>query len=167
MDKRLLLLLLLLVTCSLGVLIIREDENIDIVFTYGVKANRANPVNKLDTINDLFTKDMIRDPSITFEMKLSPSEIKQITEKMEEIDFFTYPGLYYPESSDGSVTPYMTYDLKVYEDGKLIKQVRMDTDAVSDDVKTSELLSLFHLIMNIIESTDEWQNSPEPTSGYA
>jgi hypothetical protein len=168
MDKRPLLILMLLIICSFGISIIGQArDKTDIVFTYGVKANKVNPENKLDTINDLFTKDMVRDQSITFEMKLSPNEMKQITDKMMEIDFYSYPSLYYPESSIGSVTPYTTYDLKVYEDGKLIKQVRMDTDAVSDDEATSNLLSLFHLIMDIIESTDEWQNSPEPTSGYA
>ena len=145
-----------------------EATNYDLVFTYGVKGNRPDPVNRLDTMRGTFTKDMVSDPPITFELTLTDEQMARIMERMVEIEFLSYPSLYTPSTGPvvGSVTPYLTYHLKLYRDGVMVKQVRMDTDIVSTDQKTENLVSLFNLIMDIIESTEAWKESPKPRSGY-
>jgi len=145
-----------------------EASCYDLVFVYGVKGNRPDPVNRLDTMRGTFTKDMVSDPSITFELVLTNEQMAEIMGRMVEIGFLSYPSLYTPPTGPvvSSVTPYSTYHLKLYRDGVIVKQVRMDTDVVSDDPKTENLVSLFTLIMNIIQSTDAWKDSPKPRSGY-
>lgn len=140
----------------------------DLVFVYGVKGNRPDPVNRLDTMRGTFTKDMVSDPSVTFELVLSDEQMAEIVRRMVEIGFLSYPSLYTPPAGlvVSSVTPYSTYHLKLYRDGVMVKQVRMDTDVVSDDPKTGNLVSLFTLIMDVIQSTDAWKDSPKPRSGY-
>jgi hypothetical protein len=145
-----------------------EASNYDLVFVYGVKGNRPDPVNRLDTMRGTFTKDMVSDPPITFELALTDEQMARIIERMTEIGFLGYPSLYAPPTGPvvSSVTPYSTYHLKLYRDGVMVKQVRMDTDIVSGDQKTKNLVSLFTLIMDVIESTEAWKDSPRPRSGY-
>jgi len=145
-----------------------EASRYDLVFVYGVKGNRPDPVNRLDTMRGTFTKDMVMDPPITFKLTLTDEQMARIMERMTEIGFLNYPMTYAPPMGPvvGSVTPYATYHLKLYSDGVLVKQVRMDTDRVSDDSRTENLVSLFTLITNIIESTDAWKESPKPRGGY-
>jgi hypothetical protein len=169
------LFLLLIIAGNLPAIIVRtsivELENLDpsrydIVFIYGVRGNREDPVNKLDTIKEVFTKDMVADPPITFDLELSDQDIAKIILKMNQIEFWKYPTIYTPRDTGASVTPFVTYDLKVYENGRLLKRVRMDTDIWSQDQYTSNLRSLFALIMSTVENSEEYQNSPRPTSGY-
>jgi hypothetical protein len=145
-----------------------EASRYDLVFIYGVKGNRPDPVNKLDTMKGTFTKDMVMDPPITFGLTLTGEQMARIMERVEEIGFLSYSSLYAPPMGPvvGSVTPYSTYHLKLYRDGVMVKQVRMDTDRVSDDPRTENLVSLFTLIMDIIESTEAWKESPKPRGGY-
>jgi hypothetical protein len=145
-----------------------EASCYDLVFVYGVKGNRPDPVNRLDTMRGTFTKDMVSDPSVTFELVLTDEQMAEIMGRMVEIGFLSYPSLYSPPTGPvvSSVTPYSTYHLKLYRDGVIVKQVRMDTDVVSDDPKTENLVSLFTLIMDVIQSTDAWKDSPKPRSGY-
>jgi hypothetical protein len=145
-----------------------EASQYDLVFVYGVKGNRPDPVNKLDTTRGTFTKDMVSDPPLTFKLTLADEEMARIMERVEEMGFLSYPSLYAPPMGPvvGSVTPYSTYHLKLYRDGAMVKQVRMDTDRVSDDPITENLVSLFTLIIDIIESTDAWKESPKPRGGY-
>lgn len=145
-----------------------EASRYDLVFVYGVKGNHPDPVNRLDTMRGTFTKDMVMDPPITFKLTLTDEEMARIMEKMTEIGFLNYPATYAPPMGPvvGSVTPYSTYHLKLYRDGVLVKQVRMDTDRVSDDPRTENLVSLFTLITNIIKSTEAWKESPKPRGGY-
>ncbi len=178
MDKRVFLLLLAasylwgVETMRLGSmdgdLAPSEASCYDLVFVYGVKGNRPDPVNRLDTMRGTFTKDMVSDPPVTFELVLTDEQMAEIIGKMVEIGFLSYPSLYTPPAGPvvSSVTPYSTYHLKLYRDGVMVKQVRMDTDVVSDDPKTGNLVSLFTLITDVIQSTDAWKDSPKPRSGY-
>jgi hypothetical protein len=168
-------LLLLIIAGKIPTIMVRtsivELENVDpskydIVFIYGVRGNRKDPVNKLDTIKGIFTKDMVADPPITFDLELSNQDIAGIILKMNQIEFWKYPTDYIPKNTGARVTPYVTYDVKVYEKGRFLKRVRMDTDIWSQDLYTCNLRSLFALIISTIEETEEYQNSPRPKSGY-
>lgn len=138
----------------------------DFIFIYGVNAFRNTPVNKLDTFNDVFTKDMVIDPPITFDLQLLDSDIQRIIDKMVEIDFLGYPPQYTPKDTGCHVTPYTAYDLKVYHNGSLLKSVRMDSDRCINDARTRRLCSLFSLIIEAIEKTDAFKASKKPTSAY-
>jgi len=145
-----------------------EASRYDLVFVYGIKGNRPDPVNRLDTMRGTFTKDMVMDPPIAFGLTLTNEQMARIMKKMTEIGFLSYASLYAPPRGPvvGSVTPYSTYHLKLYRDGVMVKQVRMDTDRESDDTRTENLVSLFTFIIDSIESTDAWKESPTPRSGY-
>ena len=143
-----------------------DVSEVDLVFVYGVKAGRSNPVNRLDTRVDTFTKDMVADPSITFRLILSDENMTRILDKLKEIEFHKYPSLYLPPFTGIMGTPYSTYQLTLYMDGVPVKTVRIDTDTWSDDAKTQNLQSLFALIREIIRESPEYLNSPKPTSGY-
>jgi hypothetical protein len=151
-----------------GDLTVSEASCYDLVFVYGVKGNRPDPVNRLDTMRGTFTKDMVSDPSVTFELVLTDEQMAEIMGRMMEIDFLGYPSLYNPPRGTvvAAVTPYSTYHLKLYKDGVMVKQVRMDTEIVSNDQKTENLVNLFTMIMDVIESSDAWKDSPKPRSGY-
>jgi hypothetical protein len=74
-----------------------ETSRYDLVFVYGVKGNRPDPVNRLDTMRGTFTKDMVMDPPpITFKLKLSDEQMARIMERMTEIGFPNYPMTYAP-----------------------------------------------------------------------
>jgi len=164
----------LILVSAVGIILIQQStrptihsEGIDLIFIYGVRGNRHNPVNRLDTFNNTFTKDMVRDPSITFELEISDEDLTHMVEKMDEIGFYNYPSQYTPKVAHGGVTPYITYELQVYRYGVLVISVRMDTDILSEDDETRNLRSLFGLIIKVIENSEAFKNSPKPTSGYA
>ena len=50
----------------------------------------------LDTIAGTFTKDMIVDPSITTDLRLSPAELESIRERMVAIGIEDHPADYQP-----------------------------------------------------------------------
>lgn len=144
----------------------RTYDEIDIVFIFGVKAGNPNPVGRLDTRNKSFVKDMVLDPPYRCSMELNQTEMQQIVEKMNEVNFLNYPDLYTPRDSGSYMSHHMTYELRVYENGVHKKTVRMDTDIWSEDNNTANLRSLFGCIMSIIYNTEEYKASPKPTSGY-
>ncbi len=88
------------------------ENNFSLVFKYGVGAR-----NVLDTAQGTYTKDMIEDPPITIELKLTRDDLDRILAKMNDIDFWSYPKvLEYEVPADGlalMVTPYSSYDFKV------------------------------------------------------
>jgi hypothetical protein len=108
------LFLLVIIAGNLPAIMVRtsigELENIDpfrydIVFIYGVRGNREDPVNKLDTIKNVFTKDMVADPPITFSLELSNHDIARIIHKMNQIEFWKYSTIYTPRKYRGQCHP--------------------------------------------------------------
>ena len=57
--------------------------------------------NVLDTFAGTFTKDMIVDPSITTELRLSPEDLADIYRRMVEIDIWDYPAVFRPPGNGG------------------------------------------------------------------
>lgn len=141
-------------------------SDFDFVFKYGYG---AVPVNELDTFNGTYTKDMILEPSITVNLTLTPEEKTQIRQKMEEIDFFSYPDRYeviVPPGSPGSmVTPYPSYYFMV-KDGTIIKELLWGDSIRNADAQATELRRLIAFIQNIIESKEEYKRLPPTKGGY-
>ena len=141
-----------------------ESAGFNLEFRYGVTAG-----NILDTFEGTYTKDMVIDPPVTVDLSLSAAEKEMIYEKMVEIDFFDYPDEFSVNvplgKMIGRVTPYSSYYFRVEHDSQ-VKELRWDDEITNLDEKAERLRELITLIRNIIESKEEYQELPEPTSGY-
>ena len=136
----------------------------NLVFKYGITAR-----NTLDTYEGTYTKDMIMDPSITIELRLSREDMDKIYQKMLQIDFFSYPDTFAiavtPGESVSEVTPYSTYFFKVTY-ASHTRELLWHDKIVRKDEKAERLKELIDLIRGIIESKEEYKKLPEPRGGY-
>ena len=141
-----------------------SESNFNLVFRYGVGAR-----NELNTFEGTYTKDMVMDPSITVNLSLTEEELDRIYQKMVEIDFFDYPDEFSvvvaPGEAAGHLTSYSSYYFKVEYDSK-IKELRWADEIINENDKADKLRELIKLIRDIIESNEEYEKLPEPTSGY-
>ena len=140
------------------------EAGFNFIFKYGVMAR-----NELDTFKGTYTKDMVMDPPITVELSLSEEEMDGIYQKMIEIDFFAYAdkfSIHVPPGGPIAIrTPYPSYYFKVeYDSG--IKELWWEDEIVKEDEKADRLRELIELIRDIVESKKEYQELPEPRSGY-
>lgn len=129
------------------------------VFQYGGDAK-----NKLDTFNGKYTKDLILDPNITVDFKLTKRQLQIIYNKMKEIGFFDYPDNYIP-NSNSYVTPFQTYYFKVMANNSM-KELRWEDKHFSEDVKAKNLRELIQLITIMIQDSPEYKTLPTPRGGY-
>jgi len=141
-----------------------SQSDFNLVFKYGVGA-----INELNTFQGTYTKDMISDPSITVDLVLTEEELGTIHQKMDEIDFFSYPKEFSvnltPGELIGIVTPSQSYYFKVEYDSN-IKELWWEDKITNEDEKAARLRGLIILIRDIIEAKKEYQDLQEPTSGY-
>jgi len=140
-------------------------SDFNMIFKYGVMAK-----NELNTFNDTFTKDMIMDPSITVPLTLSQQELDKISRKMLEIDFINYPGSFSVEVAPGEAVgqriPYPSYYFQVEYDSQ-VKELFWEDKIINGSERADRLRELIRLIIDIIESKEEYQNLPSPSGGYA
>ena len=145
----------------------RRESDFNLIFKYGVGAK-----NELNTFEETYTKDMVMDPPITVNLALSQEEMDRIYQKMVEIDFFNYPDRFSVSVPPGVPTairtPYSSYYFKVEYNSKIKELWWNDQIVYKDykDEKADRLRELIRLIRDIVESTEEYQKLPEPTSGY-
>jgi len=143
---------------------ITRESNFNLIFRYGIMSG-----NTLDTFQGTYIKDMVRDPSIRIDLALTKEEMDRIYEKMVEIDFFNYPDRFSvsvpPGVPTGIRTPYSSYYFKVEYNSK-IKELWWNDEIVKEDEKADRLRELISFIRDIVESKEEYQKLPEPTSAY-
>jgi hypothetical protein len=137
------------------------DQNFAFSFEYG-SCNR----DILDTFNSTFTKDMIVDPAVTIPFKLSDLQTIEIYKKMVEVGFFEYPDNFsipIPKNGTvGIVTPAMRYQITV-RNGDLTKTLLWVDEIIDPTMSEAEnLRSLFWLIINMIQNSEEYKQLPEP-----
>ena len=141
-----------------------KPRDFNLIFKYGVTAR-----NELNTFEGTYTKDMIMDPSITVELSLTEEELDRIYQKMLEIDFFDYPDAFSVPVAPSRLTklriPYISYYFKV-EYNSSIKELRWEDEIQNENEEADKLRELIRLIKDIIESKEEYQKLPAPTSGY-
>jgi hypothetical protein len=142
--------------------IARPDFNF--IFKYGVTG-----ITALDTYRGTYTKDMVKDPSVTVNLTLTPAEMDSIYQKMVEIDFFKYPDEFSVTVPEGErraeVTPYSTYYFQVTY-GEKTKEVLWHDKLANPDDMADKLRGLIKLILNIIESKEEYKQLPTANGGY-
>jgi hypothetical protein len=98
-----------------------QQSNFAIRFEYG-----SCDANVLDTFNGTYTRDMIIEPKITIALQLSDSQVVAIYQKMIEIRFFDYPGIFsIPTPKNGLVRIVMpaTQDCITVRNGELNKSL--------------------------------------------
>lgn len=139
-------------------------SDFEFIFRYGVTAR-----NVIDTYQDKFTKDLINDPPITANLRLTEEEMDRIYRKMVEIGFFNYPDRFTVNVPPGEpvqvVIPFDIYQFTVEKDSQ-IKRLDWDDKIKNPDEKADRLRDLISLIIEIIESKPEYKQLPEPRGGY-
>lgn len=133
-----------------------------LVFAYGVGAR-----NVLDTTRGTFTKDMVTASPITISLELSAADVARISEKMDEIRFFSYPSVFTPTLADGGgeKTPFATYRFVARAESGT-KVVMWADKFTTADERALRLRSLARLIERLIVSTPEYKRLPEAEGGY-
>jgi hypothetical protein len=130
----------------------------NVVFKYGVGGK-----NVLDTFENKFTKDMVADPAVTADFKLTQAEMESIRQKIKDLDLFNKESKVQPESgTQVMMTPCSNYYLKV-QDGTLVKEINWD----SCSGQISEAYQQFSdFMINLIESKKEFKDLPAARGGY-
>lgn len=134
-------------------------KDFNFVFNYGINAK-----NQLDTIKGQYTKDMVKDPSITTDFKLSDEKMNTIYSEMKKINILSYPGNFKPKSN-ALQTPFDTYLIKIIADGRE-NNISWKDENVSDAKDAVQLRELFKKIQEIIINKDEFKKLPKPKSAY-
>jgi hypothetical protein len=141
-----------------------NTSDFNFVFNYGIMGK-----NIMDTARGKYTRDMVVDPNITIDLRLTQEEMDRILSKMQEINFFDYPDIFriqVPQGSSwGIVTPHQTYKFVVTY-GAVNKELLWNDEIIYPDEKADKLRELITLIKTIIESKEEYKNLPEPKGGY-
>jgi hypothetical protein len=143
-----------------------EATRFNLVLRYGVGAK-----NVLHTFNGTFTKDMIRDPSITVPLRLSRDEMSLIYSKMIQTRFLTLTQEWldnapYEDNETRRVSPSRDYSLRVRY-GSVVKELNWDDNTIINLREVTPLRELVDLIVERIHSHEEYAHLPEPQGGYA
>ena len=137
-----------------------RPSDYNILFKYGYSKAM---INKLNTFNGTYTKDLGTDPPITVEFRLTDEDIERIYQKMVEIDFFCYPEKFVIPIPDGEIvrvdSNYLQYYFRVECNNK-VKIVQWSDHIVYKNEDAEKLRWLTGLIIDLIESKDEYWDLP-------
>ena len=136
-----------------------KPVNFNFIFSYGVGAK-----NQLDTFKGQFTKDMVMDPSITTDLKLSDEDMDTIYSELRKINILAYEENFQPKGYTES-TPYVTYSFSMTADG-IEKKITWFDENDSNTKEAVQLRELFYKIKDMIESTEEYKKLPTAKPGY-
>lgn len=134
-------------------------RDFNFILSYGV-----NGKNQINTLKGQFTKDMVTNPSVTADLKLSVEEMKSIYNEMKKINILSYPDIYYHKTNTKQ-TPFYTYSLKVIYNG-MEKNIYWEDETVSKSSKSVKLRKLFNNIEEMIINKDEYKKLPDAKGGY-
>jgi hypothetical protein len=152
------------VPVTTGAVVPATPADFNFIFKFGVGAK-----NELDTFKGIFIKDMILDPPITTNLKVTQQEMDTIYQKMVEMDFVNYPDVFKvivpPGSITGMVTPNDTYYFRVSYRSR-IKEIFWNDVITNENAEATNLRSLCRLIQDIIRSKAEYKNLPPARGGY-
>jgi len=134
-------------------------KDFNFIFSYGVNAK-----NQLNTLKGQFTKDMVLEPSVTTNLKLSDEEMKSIYKEMIKINILSYPDKFEPKSNMYQ-TPFYTYSLKIIYNS-MEKNIFWEDENASKASEAVKLRKLFDNIVQLIISKDEYKKLPPAKGGY-
>jgi secreted PhoX family phosphatase len=132
---------------------------INIIFKYGTGAR-----NELNTFEGTYTKDMVMDNPITTRMILSQEELRQIQQRITEMDLFSFPDNF-PINPSGEVIPQTDYYIKV-QNGTQTKEISWSTSSLMDSNIQNSLEQLVSFLRGMIEQKPECKALPEARGAY-
>jgi hypothetical protein len=136
-----------------------KPKDFNFVFSYGVGSK-----NQLDTIKGQYTKDMVTEPSLSTNLKLSDENMDNIYSEIRKINILGYPDSFNPKNNV-TRNPYHTYNFKIIVDG-VEKNISWVDENVSQSKEAVQLRELFEKIQEIIEGKEEYKKLPEAKGGY-
>ena len=163
---------IILLFCILPALLFSQPcGKIEFIYKFGPP--EAKVKNELRTAENIFIKDMLVDSPLVIKLKLTRKEKKLILNKLNEMDFWSYPEKYlfeaaHKDSLKGMPSIYTIYSLRVLYCGKE-KQVRWDDFSrgrPSAGLKYERLEALGDLIWKIIFSKKAYKKSRQPRAMY-
>ena len=137
-----------------------KPKDFNFVLNYGVNAK-----NQLDTIKGQYTLDMIKDQSVTTNLKLTNEEMNIIYSEMKKINILDYPDKFTPKGNLNK-TPFFTYSIKIILNGKE-KTIYWENQNGSETKEAKQLKEIFNKIHEIIIKKEEFKKLPKPQGGYA
>ena len=140
-----------------------ENNPINLEFKYGVTAK-----NILSTYDCTFQKDLIFDPPVATQLKLTIAELDSISAIMDAIGFFEYPDTFaiaVPGDTICEFAPSSKYVLSV-EGDSFRKSVYWNDNIFYPDSSADRLRSLIDYMIGLIRAKEEYQALPEATGGY-
>lgn len=123
--------------------------------------------NEINTFEDTVTKDLIVDGTATTELILTEEEMKDIYEKMQEIDIAEKKE-FTPEPVNGVVCmqrPYEKDKWKIIINGETLTYL-ISGEHCEPTKDAKQLIELRNYVFNIIKSKAEYKSLPEPNGGY-
>lgn len=136
-----------------------KPKDFGFVFNYGVGAK-----NQLDTAKGKFTKDMIVEPSVITDLKLTEEEMNNIYSQMKKINILSYPNNFKPRSNMRRM-PVHSYTIKIIY-GVREKNIEWEDESASDSSDAVQLRELFKKIEEIIANREEYKKLPKAKGGY-
>ena len=155
-------LLILLLAISLAVYLSTQkpsDDDFNLVLKYGVGAK-----NVLNTFTEKYTKDLIILPPVTTKLILTSQEKMQILQKIDEMNFFSFPSTF-PLNPDVWVTPQIDYYFFV-QNCSQTKEISWNSNSLIETDIENCLNQLVSYITGLIEQKPEYKALPTPQGGY-
>lgn len=135
-------------------------DDFDFFIRYGFQAK-----NEINTYDGTFTKDLIKDGTMTVDMILTDEELQWIYSKMRSINIAATKNLE-PKSTDCYLEPASSYILDITMNGENVSLIfnTRHCDLTRDMKQLITLVNDIH--SQIIAEKDEYKQLPEPRGGY-
>jgi hypothetical protein len=125
--------------------------------------------NQLNTFEQTYTKDLVLDGYITVDFWLTEAEQESIRNKLQVVNFFSFPDtLIYQIGSDSimvSISPDPGWQFLQVADENRDKIVYWRYPFPEGNEFVARLVELKNLIIDIIEAKSEYQALPPPRGG--
>ena len=142
-----------------------NSNQYDIYYSFGVGEK-----NILNTKNEIYTKDMVCEPSLNYTIRLSESEKSMIYNAVLENDLFNIKEDLTKNCDENGICrqsmPLSTATLIVTLNGK-VKTIKWSYDYIySEDAELKRFMSLQRVIEDILSKKEKERNIKQPTCGY-
>ncbi len=135
-------------------------KDFELYYSFGV-----NESNILDTKNNLYKKDMVCDSPLSFTVKLSENEKKEIYNTIAKNNFFNLKENMLPSGGVAACLPGFGFTLRVTANEKT-KTIRWICGYPEDDPDYLKLKNITNVIDNVILQKEKEMSIPEPRCVY-
>ena len=160
--KYLVLLLIFFLACERKYPTELEVQFVKIHFHYGFK-------NELNTFEQTYQKDLVKDGTITTSFWLNQEEQNKIVEKIQSLNFFDFPDMIKYGESDSIrvyISPNPGRQFLRIKYNEFDKTVNWNPPLPKNNSFTPKLKELIIFIIQIIEANPEYQKLPPVHGGY-